>query len=286
MIAISFQDALHRVAQASRAKAREPAFRRDEAVIRRWRWIADGARRYFSGEVRGWHHVPTSGPFLVVSNHSGGLLMPDAYVFMSAWLDQRPAQPLFVLGHDLLFLVPGFEKLARSAGVLPGRMRYAEQVVEQGDAVLAYPGGEHEVFRPFTQRNQIQFNGHKGFVKLALQRRIPIVPLVSYGAQDVNLFLSRGTDSARLLGLHRMRVKILPLVAGLPFGLVPGFIPLLPMPTKITLEFQAPIDWSGLGQRDAEDPRVVTQCYNQITSRMQRALWRLARQRPNPFSRK
>lgn len=286
MIASSFQNMMNKVASASRVKVREQAFRRDENVIRRWRWIADATRKYHSGEVRGWENVPKDGPFMVVANHSGGLFMPDAYVLASAWWTERFEQPIFALGHDLLFLIPGFEKVARGAGALPGRMRYAERVLEQDDAVLVYPGGEHEVFRPVTHRNQIEFNGHKGFIRLALRKQVPIVPLVSYGAQDINLFISRGLGLASALGLHRMRVRIFPLVAGLPFGLVPGFIPLMSMPTKITLEFQKPITWPRLDAKDTRDQKTVIRCYNQVVDVMQQALWRLANERPNPFSRR
>lgn len=284
--ALDFPGFLVQLAKASESKVREHAFRRDDGIINRWRWIADGVRKYFSGEVRGWDHLPNDGPLMIVSNHSGGLLMPDAYVLYSCWLDERAGQSLFVLAHDLIFLIPGFEKLARGAGVVPGRMRYAERLIDEGESVLVFPGGELEVFRPFTQRNQIQFQGHKGFVRLALSRGVPIVPLVSYGAQDVNLFLSRGQGLARTLRLDRARVKIVPLVGGLPWGLVPGFIPLLPLPTKITLEFQKPLAWPDLLPEAADDPKVVTRCYNQVVDRMQRALWRMADERPNPFSRK
>ncbi len=282
---LTLQDTLVQVARRSRDRVREHAFRRDVGTIRQWRWIADAVRRYFSGEVRGWPHVPTSGPMLLVGNHSGGLLMPDVYVLLSAWWSERFEQPLYLMAHDLLFLVPLFESLARAAGVVPGRLDYAEKLIDQGQAVLLFPGGEEEVFRPVTQRNQIQFGGRMGFVRLALRHRVPVLPVVSYGAQDVNLFLSRGHDAARLLQLNRMRVDILPLVAGLPFGLVPGFTPLLPLPTKITLEFQPALSWPELAPEAAADPHTVIRCYNQVVDSMQRALWRLADERPNPFSR-
>ena len=81
-------------------------------------------------------------------------------------------------------------------------------------------------------------------------------------------------------------VVLFPLVAGLPFGLVPGFIPLMSMPTKITLEFQKPITWPRLDATDTRDPKTLIRCYNQVVDVMQQALWRLANERPNPFSRR
>jgi 1-acyl-sn-glycerol-3-phosphate acyltransferase len=277
---------INRLADLSRSKADEHAFRMSPEVIRRWRWLADWTRLYFTPDVLGFRRVPREGPMLLVGNHSGGVLMSDAYVLLSAWWTERPRQPLYSLGHDMLFVIPFFADMARGAGVLPARMDYAERALELGHPVLVYPGGDHEIFRPTSERTRVDFAGHTGFVRLALRRGVPVVPVVSYGGHDTNLFLTRGEGLARALRLDRVRVRGVPLVVGLPWGLVPGFMPTLPLPVKISLEFLPPIRWEGLGPEAAEDEATVQACYAQVVGAMQAAMNRLAAERPNPFSRK
>ena len=68
--------------------------------------------------------------------------------------------------------------------------------------------------------DQIEFGGRKGFVKLALDRGVPIVPIVALGGQETALFLTRGEGVARATGWADLtRIKVLP-VALIGAGLV------------------------------------------------------------------
>ena len=44
--------------------------------------------------------------------------------------------------------------------------------------VLVYPGGDYEVHRPSWERHKVDFDGRKGFIRLALEEDVPIVPVV------------------------------------------------------------------------------------------------------------
>jgi 1-acyl-sn-glycerol-3-phosphate acyltransferase len=79
------------------------------------------------------------------------------------------------------------------------------------------------------------------------------------------------------------RIKVMPLVLGPPFGIVPGGIPTWPLPAKITVELGEPIDWStDHGPEAADDEAVVDACYEQLTGTMQATLDRLAAERRFP----
>ena len=68
--------------------------------------------------------------------------------------------------------------------------------------------------------------GRKGFLRLALEKDVPIVPMVTLGGQETALFLSRGEGLARLLRLDKsLRLKSLPIMLSLPFGLQIGPLP-------------------------------------------------------------
>ncbi len=110
--------------------------------------------------------------------------------------------------------------------------------------MLVYPGGDWEVHRPTSQAGKVDFAGRKGFIKLAIDEGVPIVPLVSVGGQETALFLSRGERLAKALRLDRMfRLKVLPISLAIPWGINVGdMLGHWPLPAKITVEALEPID--------------------------------------------
>lgn len=239
--------------------------------------------RYFASEVVGWDKVPADRPVLFVGNHSGGQLSPDTSALLAKWYETRGFEhPLALLAFDLLLAIPGAGDFVRRIGAVPAGHDIAERTLESGASVLVYPGGDHEVFRPFWHRNHIDFDGRKGFVKLAIRTGVPIVPVVGHGGHNTMVVLARGDALARRLRLDRIRVKILPFALGGPFGIKPGFLQSMPLPAKITLQVLDPIDLSHIDPSLADDPDVLQDCYDDVTGRMQTALTAMAKARPFP----
>lgn len=245
-------------------------------------WM-DRFARYFDAEVRGFEHIP-EGPVLLVGNHSGGVLTPDTSAFMAHWYRERGLDaPLVGLAFDAAFGIPGFRTILRRLGLVPARRANAARALGSGAAVLVYPGGAHEVFRPWADRNRIDFGGHKGFVSLALQLGVPVVPVVGHGGHETLVVLARGDRFGRFLGLDKVRVTVCPLVFQVPWGVSPPAAPNLPLPAKITIQVGAPLDWSRYGPEDSQDPEVVDRCYDEITGEMQAILDGLAAENPRPL---
>src|SRR5207253_6588148 len=178
------------------------------------------ASLWFRGEVRGLGNIPETGPVLLVGNHSGGNLTPDTTVFTLAFNTYFGVERAFYqLAHNLVLSMPGLSSL-RKFGTVAASPANARNALESGAALLVYPGGDYEVHRPSWERNRVDFDGRKGFIKLALDRDVPIVPVVSIGGQETALFLSRGEGLAKALGLDRtFRLKVLPISLSLPWGL-------------------------------------------------------------------
>src|SRR5690606_29971245 len=156
---------------------------------------------WFRAEVRGLGHIPDHGPVLLVGNHSGGNLTPDTGVFALAFSAYFGVErPFYQLAHNLVVAWPGLGFLRRF-GTVTASPETAEAALGAGAALLVYPGGDHEVHRPSWESARIDFAGRRGFVRLALDAGVPIVPVVSIGGQETALFLSRGDALARLLRL-------------------------------------------------------------------------------------
>ena len=239
------------------------------------------ASYYFRARVRGLARIPRAGPVLLVGNHSGGNVTPDTIVFTLAFSSYFGAERCFYqLAHNLVLAMPGLSFL-RKYGTVAASHENAERALRKKAALLVYPGGDWEVSRPSWQSAKIDFGGRTGFIRLALDAGVPIVPVVSIGGQETALFLTRGERLARLLRLDRaLRVKTLPISLALPWGVNVGdFASHLPLPAKITIEVLEPID---LGERFGADPD-PQEIYDYVTGVMQEKLSELQSERRLPL---
>jgi 1-acyl-sn-glycerol-3-phosphate acyltransferase len=268
-------------AQAQRRIPRADLDERDPDFIRErlpLMWLL--ASLWYRGEVRGLGNIPEEGAVLLVGNHSGGNMTPDTSVFTLAFNAYFGVERAFYqLAHNLVLSMPGLGSLRRF-GTVAASPANARKALESGAALLVYPGGDYEVHRPSWQRNRVDFNRRKGFIRLALQENVPIVPVVSIGGQETALFLSRGEGLARLTGIDRMfRLKVLPISLALPWGLNIGdMLGHIPLPAKIIVEALPPIH---LRDEFGPDPDLDA-VYDHIVGLMQDTLDALAEERRLP----
>jgi 1-acyl-sn-glycerol-3-phosphate acyltransferase len=260
----------------------DPLDLRDPEYIRRTLpWLRALADVYFRADVRGLEQIPAEGPVLLVGNHSGGTLIADTFVFGQAFYDYFGADRVFhQLAHDLVFKVPGIRGMLTPYGTVPASPANMRRALSRDAALLVYPGGDHETYRPSWQSAEIDFAHRTGFVRLALELGVQIVPVVSIGGQETALFLGQGERIARLLHLHRLlRVDVAPVQIAPPLGVtvldLPGRVPL---PAKITVEILPAIDLATELGADA-DPDAA---YDLVTGRMQDVLDDLADARTFP----
>jgi len=218
---------------------------------RRWASrIAKPLEYYFRFRVSGLDKVPP-GPCVIVANHGAGapFVIP---LLHRAWWRQWGTRPVRGLVHRLVWQRPmcWFPLLPKLGGVL-AHPRVAAAMLERGEAVFAFPGGDLEAMRPFWERSRVSFGGRSGFVRLARQQGVPIVPLAISGSHLVYLLLPGTTALARCFGLPRfLGLKAFPLTVGLvmvvvaaattlvvpalwPVVLAASVVALLPLPSRI-----------------------------------------------------
>jgi len=270
-------------AEATEAHLEEPAQQFDPDFMRKLVPRMETFTSYFGAEVRGMDRVPQS-PVLVIGNHSGGVITPDTSAVYAAWYRARGFEdPLMGLAFDGIYAVPGWRELMRKIGQMPASMDNAQAALGDGCSVLLYPGGSYEVFRPWKDRNRILFKGRKGFIRLALKAGVPVVPVVGHGGHETTIILTRGERLAKLLGLDKVRLDSAPFLLQIPWGISIPAMPGVPLPAKITVQVCEPLDWSRFGPEGADDPEVLEQCYQEITSIMQSTLDALAKENPRPL---
>lgn len=239
------------------------------------------SRVYFRADVAGLERIPASGPVLLIGNHSGGVVIADTFVFAQAFYDHFGADRHFnQLAHDLVFKFPGLRTLVQRFGTVPASPENMLRALHDDAALLVYPGGDEETFRPSWESGEVHLVHRTGFVRLALEHDVPIVPVVAVGGQETALFLGPDTRLAKALQLNRLaRLKVLPVAIGPPFGItVLDFPGRIPLPSKITIRVMPPID---LRKQLGPDPD-IEEAYRLVTSRMQRTLTRLNHQRRIP----
>ncbi|TMM04767.1 MAG: acyltransferase family protein [Actinobacteria bacterium] len=234
---------------------------------------------YFRADVRGLHHIQKEGPVLLVGNHSGGIMAPDLFVFVLAFSTYFGVERRFYqLAHNGVVASPA-GRIVRKYGTVAADPRNAELALKSGAAVLVYPGGDYEVFRPSWESGKVNFGGRKGFIRLALKLDVPIQPVVSIGSQETALFLTRGERLAKLTRIDKLlRLKTAPFMLGLPFGLMPAVFGHIPLPSKITIQVMPKID---LRETYGDDPD-VNQIYDDVIGRMQDILESLSEERRLP----
>ena len=255
---------------------RDPDYIRENLPLS---WLL--ATLYYRAEVRGLGNVPASGPVLLVGNHSGGNTSPEVVTVTLAFYTYFGVERrFFQLAHNLVMAMPGLGFL-RKYGTVAASHENSEKALESGAALLVFPGGDYEVHRPSWERHKVDFNGRKGFIRLALRHDTPIVPIVTIGGQETALFLSRGDRLAKLLRIDKtLRLKVLPISLALPWGLNVGdLVGHFPLPAKITSQVLPPIN---LREQFGDDPD-LDEVYDHIMHAMQTTMNALAAERRFPI---
>jgi 1-acyl-sn-glycerol-3-phosphate acyltransferase len=230
-------------------------------------------RHYFRVQATGVENLPLRGPALLVGNHSGGIVAPDAAMTTCLWVKERGLEPAaYALIDPGIFSMDGVRTHVSKCGGLRAEPRMAIEALESGGVVLVYPGGADDAFRPYSKRNDIQLGGNQAFIKLALRYRVPIVPIVTSGAHDTLMILDDGKELAKMLGLDKRGIERLPISLALPLGLTVGVSFHIPFPAQIKIAVGEPIEFRGFRPEDAKNRAAVAGCFELVLQEMRELL--------------
>jgi 1-acyl-sn-glycerol-3-phosphate acyltransferase len=240
---------------------------------------------YFRVDIEGWENVPEHSA-LFVGNHNG-LLTFEVLMLFHAWFKHFGTSRRAVgLAHGIALNNPLFKWLIPKLGAIPAAPEVAFEALSNDYSLLVFPGGEKEAFRKFSERKKIDFYQRKGFIRLALRAKKPIVPVVSIGAHETYVILDRGEEIAKKLGLYdSMRLHGVPITFRSIFfawcvatGIF-TFFPLLlapaallavfiPLPAKMSFRILPPIDPTALWNPEFGDEENIQAIYDHVLETM------------------
>jgi 1-acyl-sn-glycerol-3-phosphate acyltransferase len=253
--------------------------------------------RYFRVDVRGLDDLSPS-PALLVGNHSG-FGVAELLMLLVAWFRRfGDTRPVYALAHRWLYKTPFLRVVIPKIGGVPASWQHACEVLERGDTLAIFPGGELESTRPFSERYKVNLHGHRGFVRLALANDVPVVPFVTIGSHATMPMppgmhaLATVTGARRYLGLEAvpLPVQLLVWILGaiaLDGGVISSSTYLLLLlatpplyPSKMTTLFGPPIPAARLRALARKDGAA----YRHVEAVMQRMMDELAAERRSLFS--
>jgi 1-acyl-sn-glycerol-3-phosphate acyltransferase len=144
----------------------------------------------------GLENLP-DGPALLVGNH--GLLGYETALFFERIYAETGRLPRGCADR-WFFRVPLLRDVLVRVGGMYGAPQNADQALSRGELVVCYPGGAREVLKHDpAQRYKLRWEKSRGFAKVALRNRVPIIPFAAAGVDDTYSIVSRLRGSGRLL---------------------------------------------------------------------------------------
>lgn len=244
-----------------------------ERAARLYRAAAVFSKIYHRAELRGAEHIPRRGSALMISNHGRmGYEIINLFQLIHSHTDRfpRPLAEHFYLANRLL------RRALSPLGVVDGTRENAVSLLQEGELAICYPGGFQDIQLNPYGREEIFWEGHFGFIKIALLARAPIIPIASIGNNNGLVHLNKGDVYGkimfRLSGFNRRgsqyRNTPLPFSIGiLPLPMTAPLSWLFPLPVKLRYFVGEPILFAEPPEA-AEDPETVQRLHRQVVETM------------------
>lgn len=233
--------------------------------------------RYYHGTVLGLEQLP-EGPFMLVGTHGGGpmnVFADNLVLFTSYYEATGISRPLYATALHLVFHLGPIGRLMAKYGAIDGNPVTARAALRKGFGVVVFPGGEEDMARTYWQRNQVDFRGHTGFARLALEEGVPIYPLAELGGHETEFVLTSGRKLAKALRLPKLvGLKTFPISLTVPWGITVGYLPYFPLPSRITMKVGPPMVFKP-SETEKRDPKYIKHVAHEVERTVQRLTYEL-----------
>jgi 1-acyl-sn-glycerol-3-phosphate acyltransferase len=208
-------------------------------------------RYWFRVETHDIGRVPAGG-VLLIANHSGQFGYDGAMLGMAMLLEAEPPRLVRGMAEHLFARTPFAGTALARMGSMVGTPENCISMLEAGECVAVFPEGARGANKPYKKRYQLQRFG-TGFMRLALETGVPIVPVGIVGAEEQQPGFANLEDLGR-----RFDLPSFPITISQPwFGLLGSAFAL---PVKYRMYFGVPLRFEGdAWDRDSEiDAKVET----------------------------
>ena len=239
-----------------------------------WAYLIGNAllyRHYFRVSTRNIDRVPDGG-VLLIANHAGQFAYDGAMLAMAMLLEAEPPRLARGMGEYFLWKVPWMGIAASRIGTLVGTPENCIAMLEAGECVMVFPEGARGANKPFHKRYQLQRFG-LGFMRLALQAGVPIVPVGIVGSEEQQPGFANLEGVAERLGLPSLPITVTQPWLG-PVGSA------MALPVKYHIYFGDPLYFEGEAH---EEDAAIEERVEVVKSAMSGLLDRGRRERTGIF---
>lgn len=189
--------------------------------------------RYFRVRLLGIENVPDQGAALLVGNHSGGIPYDGTMLLYGIHRNHPKRRRVRPLVANFAFRAGWMANVVARVGCVRASTETALPLLSAGELVAVFPEGLKGVGKLYRERYRLARFGRGGFVRLAREAQVPLIPVAFLGAEEIHPVIGKITSLAEPLGL-----PYIPITPTFPWL---GPLGLLPVPTKWTIQIGTPI---------------------------------------------
>ena len=234
-----------------------------------WGGYWDLMRKYHRFEVRGLEHILNHrGPALIVGYHG----KPGArdLIMLQTQLLREHGMVTHAVTHDMMLRLPFVRSAALGMQLIGRDPASIEAAVKRKEKLVVTPGGIEEAWGSFRDRYTVKWRRRLGYLKLAIEHKLPIIPVGAVGVDDAFYGLYNAYEIWKPLWDRYG----LPVGTGVWIGFGPlGAWPFTPpFPSRIIQYVDPPIDLAKEGLKDTKDPEKLLGFHNYLAARVQQIL--------------
>lgn len=177
-------------------------FKRSQKYINQLsKWLSPLLDFVFRIEVNGLQNILEDQPCLLVANHNSGALVESHSLL---FLLKNHKKEIYGLNHRALFKIPFVSQHFEKIGAVPADLESAQRTLGSGHHLIVFPGGQRQVFRPFSSRHDHTFSWAQGWAKIPQETHAPVVPIKFIGTHALNPIFFNSKILSNLLVLPKL----------------------------------------------------------------------------------